>query len=336
MNELFINKKKWNTFSQEELDQFKQKVFEYYRGIGFPYYSTDNEYRKKELNKLLKYDISKIYNEYLDTGIVSQTMHGLAFCWSFMPHSFAVECNNMRSPLNTFLDDNLFKQVIHKRVKFGDNISDSGIRKMMKLFTGTQGVSNFRPTSAAVIYRKYLTEGANKTWDMCGGYGGRLLGAYKSNVDYVATEPCKKTYDGLCQMKEYLKYDKCEIIQQCAEDYLPKRESLDLCFTSPPYYDTEKYSDEETQSYKRWDSRTKFINGFIYPMFENCFIGLKPQKYMLINIANVKSFPTLEDEVIKTAESVGFQYIEKEVYTLSSVSILTKFKYEPIFVFKKV
>ncbi len=29
----------------------------------------------------------------------------------------------------------------------GDNISDNGIRKMLKLFTGTQSVSNFRDCS---------------------------------------------------------------------------------------------------------------------------------------------------------------------------------------------
>ena len=40
------------------------------------------------------------------------------------------------------------------------------------------------------------------------------------------------------------------------------KKSLDLCFTSPPYFDTEKYSDEDTQSYKKFPTEDGWVNGF--------------------------------------------------------------------------
>ena len=80
-----------------------------------------------------------------------------------------------------------------------DYATESDWRKTLKIFTGTQGVSNFRPTAAHAIYNRFLPDGGT-TWDMSGGYGGRLLGAIKTHINYIATEPAKETFDGLTQI----------------------------------------------------------------------------------------------------------------------------------------
>ncbi|SVC33922.1 uncharacterized protein METZ01_LOCUS286776, partial [marine metagenome] len=117
-------------------------------------------------------------------------MHGLALLWSYMPHAFDVQCGKMNTPLYTFLND---KEKIKKKMEmFGSVDSQSGLRKILKVMTGTQGVSNFRPTAAQAIYEKFLPDGGT-TWDMSGGYGGRLLGAIKTHINYIATEPAKET-----------------------------------------------------------------------------------------------------------------------------------------------
>ena len=266
-------------------------------------------------------------------------MHGLALCWSYMPHSWAVQCKGMNSPLQTFEND--IKKVLKKMNQMGHGTTPSGMRKTLRIMTGSQGVSNFRPTAAHAIYNRFLPDGGT-TWDMSGGYGGRLLGAIKSQINYIATEPATETFKGLKEIIKdwsvvsniFRKVPHFEIVQKGSEDFLPDKESLDLCFTSPPYFNTEKYSDEETQSYIKFPTQDEWTDGFLRKTIQNCHYGLKPNRYMLINIANVKSFKHLEDTTVWIAEQEGF--VLEEAYRLALSKINGNgFKYEPIFVFRK-
>ena len=300
----------------------------------FPYYPTDYTWRRKEFNQFLQYQANLWENK-----DIKQTMHGLALCWSYMPHSWAVQCKEMNSPLQTFEGD---KEKIRKKMKqMGHYDTPSGLRKTLRIMTGSQGVSNFRPTAAHAIYNRFLPDGGT-TWDMSGGYGGRLLGAIKSQINYIATEPATETVKGLKEIIKdwshisniFRKVPHFEIVQKGSEDFLPDKESLDLCFTSPPYFNTEKYSDEETQSYIKFPTKDKWTDGFLRKTIQNCHYGLKQNRYMLINIANVSSFMSLEDVTIETAVQEGF--VHEDTYRLSLSKIRGNgFKYEPIFVFRK-
>jgi branched-chain amino acid transport system substrate-binding protein len=63
------------------------------------------------------------------------------------------------TPYKAFIDDDIFIRVIRRRLKMGTYISESGIRKMLKLFSNVQSVSNFRPTAAAAIYNNFAKNG---------------------------------------------------------------------------------------------------------------------------------------------------------------------------------
>lgn len=43
---IFLNKNQWNKFSSDELKQYKKNIFEYYRQKGFPYFPTNEQWRK--------------------------------------------------------------------------------------------------------------------------------------------------------------------------------------------------------------------------------------------------------------------------------------------------
>jgi SAM-dependent methyltransferase len=329
--DIFINKNRWKYFSEAQTNQYVDSVFNYYRATGFPFYPKGDKSILLELKKLLNFNLSEIYSKYEKTGIVNQTMHGLALCWAFMPHSFGVKCNDLLTPLELFNDDALFKRVIRKRIKIGDNMSDAGIRKMLRMFTGAQGVSNFRPTAAALIYKRWGCGG--KVWDMSAGYGGRMLGAYKAGLkEYVGTDPCTATVKGLKEIKNYLPNAKIQIIRCCAENFLHE-DYFDLCFTSPPYFNTEKYSDEDSQSYNKYPTRELWVSGFLEGVIQNCYRNLKNNGKMILNTANVKSFPDLEEKTVEVARKNGFNLIVTEKYALSHYG--PKFKFEPIFVFGK-
>ena len=195
-------------------------------------------------------------------------------------------------------------------------------------------MSNFRPTAAKLIYEKF---GGDVIWDMSCGWGGRLIGFLASSrPKYIGTEPSSKTFDGLKKIKKDFNYltKSVKLHKLGSEVFEPKKESLDLCFTSPPYFDTEKYSDEETQSFKKYPTKDKWINGFLRKTIENCYNGLKGNKYMLINIANTPKYKFIEEETIRISKELGFKQEQTIELTLSSV-MGAGYKYEPIFVFKK-
>jgi len=314
-------------------------IFDYYRRNGFPHYTVREDEKHQHMRKIQRFDVDTIFK---DNQII-QTMHGLRMAWTYFPHFWEVQCGTaMRTPMETFLDDDKFKSVIRKCWKWClhhtegvvSTFHENRLRQSLKIYTGTQAVSNFRPTAAKLIYEKF---GGDVIWDMSCGWGGRLIGFLASSrKKYIGTEPSSRTYDGLLKIKKDFEYlgKEVEIHKLGSEVFQPDKESLDLCFTSPPYFDTEKYSDEETQSYVKFPTKEEWTNGFLRKTIKNCYHGLKSGGYMLYNIANTPKYKFIEDETQNIAKEMGFKQEQTIELTLSSV-MGAGYKYEPIFVFKK-
>lgn len=338
---IFINKNIWKEFSEKEMEDYIDLVFNHYRQYGFPFFPSNSDYRLNEFIKLQNYvDKNNVFDE--DSNSFKQTMHGLGLCWSYFPHSFSVNCNNKLSPIEAFNNDEIFKKVIKKRIQIGDNISDNGIRKMLKIYTNVQSVSNFRPTAACSIYKyfsKVLNNKELNVWDMSGGYGGRLFGAISSKVvsNYIATEPCEKTYKGLINICHDFKGEWVDNIYMLgSECFVAPKKDIDVCFTSPPYFDCEKYSNEDTQSYIKYKTKDLWLEGFLSKTIDNCYDSLKDGGYLALNIANVPSFKTFENDFLQIMCRKDMWEFDKTLYlSLSSLNKNKKFKYEPIFIFKK-
>ena len=329
--EIFINKKVWSTFDEQEMKDYQEKVFNYYRSHGFPYFPDDMPTRYKEYLKLMKYSGMP-----LKDGVITQTMHGLSLAWSYMPHSWSVVCNDKLTPIDVFNDDELLKKVIAKRIKIGDNMSHNGLRKMLKMYTGVQSVSNFRPTAAYALYNHFCEEG-DTVLDMSSGFGGRILGAMKAKVRYIGYDPSKLAHEGAVNLAKDFNYTNCMLICDGSENINIVPNSIDFAFTSPPYFDTEKYSDDAGQSYLKYKTTNDLLNGFIKDTFTNVYDCLKYGKYMAINVANVPNYKTLEEDVIKVALECGFTLEDTWKLALSKPPSKNKtgYKYEPVFIFKK-
>jgi hypothetical protein len=320
-------------------------IFDYYRRHGFPHYKIREDEKYTHMKKLGKFDVNTILNG----NQIIQTMHCLRLAWSYFPFFWEIQCgNSMISPMDSFLNDDKFKATIKKAWTWqqkhykGENPNSTNIRfrenrlrQSIKIYSGTQSVSNFRPSAAKLIYEKY---GGPVIRDMSCGWGGRLLGflASSNTKHYIGTEPSTRAYDGLLKMSKEFSYlgKQVDIYKQGSEEFVPEKESIDLCFTSPPYFDTEKYSDEPTQSYIKFPTEDKWMNEFMRQTMENCYYGLKDGKYMLINIANTPKHKFIEEGTIKVAEEIGFTHETTLQLTLSSV-MGAGYKYEPVFVFKK-
>ena len=86
------------------------------------------------------------------------------------------------------------------------------------------------------------------------------LSVCNDGVNYTGIEPYSKTFNGLVNIKRELDLtdDRVKLYNDTAENVLPTLEACyDLALTSPPYYNLEIYSDENTRShhygtYEQW------------------------------------------------------------------------------------
>ena len=60
-NPLFVNKKVWRAFSSQELEEYKQKVYDFYKSHGFPYYDMDEIQMSRVVNNLFDFEDPKVF-----------------------------------------------------------------------------------------------------------------------------------------------------------------------------------------------------------------------------------------------------------------------------------
>lgn len=331
----------FNLSLDKDIDIEVDKIFNFYRNHGFPNYNRDDYDIHKELQKLKDFNEKSLFDP--ETKTIKQNMTGIGVLWTYFPHWIEILCGSDTQTLKEMWDnDEKLKKLIKKtyiwKCKHREpHWTNNRIRQNAKVFLTGQSVSNFRPTVAKYIYNTYGNQG--KIFDMSSGFGGRLMGFYASNCkEYVGCEPSTKTYEGLQLLNNDLSgLNKVVTIVKSGSEIKLNGfdEYFDLCFTSPPYFDTEKYSTEETQSYIKYPELERWLDGFLKDTINNCYQYTKPNGYTIINIANTPRYDILEQKTIETALSSGFKHVDTLFMELSSVSKNKGRKTEPIFVFQK-
>lgn len=314
-----------------------EKIFNYFRANGYPNYDLKDYDPKIELNNLIKFNEDRILNgDYLN-----KTNHGLGFLWCFFPHWVELRYKNYpKTFIENWENDKKLRELIKKSYEWQLKYSNcksvyQRIRQNAKIYCSKQSVSNFRPSAAKYIYNHFGNKGT--VWDMSAGWGGRLFGFLASDCKkYIGTEPSTKSFNGLNKLKGvYSSVNKqVELYCKGSEHFQPKENSIDLCFTSPPYFDTEQYSEEETQSFKAYPTKDLWLENYFRQTIKNCKIALKREGYLIINISNTSIYKWLENETLRIIEEEGFELVNEYSLVLSSISGNGK-KTEPIFIFMK-
>ena len=287
-------------------------IVKHYQETGFPYIKLTPHEMEVEFNALRNLDTSKL----LDGRNFISDSTGVSLANSFHPHRYNIVCNDHRTAIEVFTTEHSLRKCIEKCIHMNGKVSDSKLRSMLSIFEGVQVASNFPPGTAKAIYDHFVPEGGT-VWDMSMGFGGRMLGAAASKkvICYQGTDPSTPTFMGLSSMRRWLLESELEIqiemSHQGSETPLPVYFSLvDFCFTSPPYFNTEKYSREPTQSFLMYPYQDTWQRDFLGGTFKNCSSILKPGGRVAINIANVNTFPHLEKTTVKQASLNGFELVD--------------------------
>tara|TARA_B100000287_G_scaffold413029_1_gene444125 strand:- start:90 stop:1331 length:1242 start_codon:yes stop_codon:yes gene_type:complete len=158
--------------------------------------------------------------------------------------------------------------------------------------------SQFKPNVAKAIYDKYKCK---NVLDFSAGWGDRLAGFYASNHGelYVGIDPRVENHPIYKQQEEFYRIHhggsffevdkKCDFICSPAEDAdLSKYENMmDIAFTSPPYFNVERYSYDDTQSWVRHKDIDSWNELFLHKALDNVWKTLRKGGILMVNISDV-------------------------------------------------
>ena len=225
---------------------------------------------------------------------------------------------------DSFYDDKKLKRAIKKTLRYGGNELD--IFKWLRI-GGAGYCVNFRPATAKAIYEIFGKREDCKVFDSSSGYGARMLGAhFASNVrEYVGIDPNTANHCG--DEIEYLDkwFDtntKKHVYEMGSEDFTSEafpqyQDYFDIAFTSPPYFNTEMYSDAPTQSWKKFPTYVGWVDGFYKNTIYNTIDALKVEGIFSINI--FEKVPNIRELTKLYAANKGFFLYKNDKYLLRTM-----------------
>jgi DNA modification methylase len=203
-------------------------------------------------------------------------------------------------------------------------------------------VANFRPTLAKALYDKY-SKAKDIVLDFSAGYGGRLLGSLTLNRHYIGIDPETAQVTGLRRTIQSLRkiaVGTAEIHRACAEDLLPElsSSSVDLVFTSPPYFNNERYSNSVMQSFKRYPTYERWKAEFLRPLIFQSYRVLRSGGHLILNVADANGYRLGQDARIIAQAFFRRIHIVKMLMSttpLERAKGIGPYKWEPIFICRK-
>lgn len=224
-----------------------------------------------------------------------------------------------------------------------------------------QKVANFCPKNARDIYFRYFGEERERESIYCldtsCGFGSRMSAVLLSGANYCGFDPNLELVNKLNECANF--YYENNLINSTQKYYVYgcgseefKQElcdKFDVSFTSPPYFNLEKYAQDESASTKNYNNYDLWLEEFAKPTIENTYQYLKIGGYAMINIKNLtrgKKEPLFDDWFKIFSEHNGFEFVEvfeinhqaKKNYTMNcnyDKDKYTGFK-EPVMAFRKV
>ena len=326
--------------TDEERERLVEWLFNLIRSRdnAVPLHMWSDDIFNKIVSSLCDIDTNVTYQD----GAYSLNNIGANILTQFFPEILDVVKSGKASPRDFFKDDKRLLGYCKTVLKYCT--SPLEMFKMMS-FRGSSRCYNFRPATAKALYELYGKDNC-KVLDTSSGFGGRLLGFFtaKNTSEYVGIDPntadsCNKF---ILYMSRYFTNKKAYVNKIGSEDFTienyPQYENyFDISFTSPPYFNIERYSDDITQSHVKFNTYDAWVDGFYRNTIYNSCNSLKLDGVFAVNISWVDNIKEYTEEFLNDC---GFYIIKEDKYLLrihpreSSYGSDKMSKYEPIWVAK--
>jgi 16S rRNA G966 N2-methylase RsmD len=175
-----------------------------------------------------------------------------------------------------------------------DEVNRSSLRTCLSLRKYI--CSQFKPNVAKALYDFV---GAKNVLDFSAGWGDRTAGFFASECaeHYVGIDHRKENHPIYQKQAEfYTKHNgffettkKADLFCAAAEDFdfTPYNDHFDIVFTSPPYFNVERYSYDDTQSWVRYRNIDAWNELFLHKVINNLWPSIRKGGYLAVNIADV-------------------------------------------------
>ena len=176
------------------------------------------------------------------------------------------------------------------------------------------GVSTFPPGLAKFIVDFY-SEKNDTILDPCAGHNSRMQVTYQRERNYIGYDVSKvfmefnrKVQKEITSNQLFAPTNTITLREQTSEKMVEESNTIDMIYTSPPYYCVEWYGDEPEQlglsgSYEKFLERIKVI-------ISECHRVLKPNKYCIFNINDFRMdsiFYPYHCDITKLFTNAGFK-----------------------------
>lgn len=205
--------------------------------------------------------------------------------------------------------------------------------------------SQFKPTIAKSIYEKFNSV---DVLDFSSGWGDRFCGFYacEQTKSYIGIDPNTRLHNKYKEQESLYKSlteeKYCKFICAPAEEVEIDPECVDTVFTSPPYFNAERYTDESTQSYKRYRKLETWLDNFLFRALDMSISALKKDGHLILNISDMYSGHQINricDPMNNYIRSKGLTYLGVIGMKMSkrpnSKAVKEGIFVEPIWVWKK-
>jgi len=325
--------------TDDEREELIQWLFNLIRSRdnAVPLHTWSDDIFNKIVSGLCDIDTYTIYQD----GSFNLNNMGANILTQFFPEILDVVKSGKVSHRDFFKDDKRLIGYCRTVLKYCT--SPLEMFKMMS-FRGSSRCYNFRPATAKALYELYGKDNC-KVLDTSSGFGGRLLGFFtaKNTSEYVGIDP--NTADSCNRFILYMSryFNKKAYVNKIGsedftvENYPQYENYFDISFTSPPYFNIERYSDDITQSHVKFNTYDSWVDGFYRNTIYNSCNALKLDGVFAINISWVDNIKEYTEEFLNDC---GFYIIKEDKYLLrihpreSSYGSDKMSKYEPIWVAK--
>lgn len=332
--------------SVEDKKEAAKFLFNFYRERGFPYPILNGTEIIKEFNSLRTLDAGCIFDNNI-LRIDNRT--GTDIFKHFSPHFWEVKSgkDKKKSMLETFLDDDSLLKTIENRLSQNYNMTGNMLKQGLANSKLAFKASSFNTAIAKFIYSKFAKEN-DIIYDYSVGFGQRLIGALSlpHNITYLGVDVSQRSVDSCNNIYKFLVdnaqiYDK-KINLNCigSEEYCPEEYhgKINLAFSSPPYFNLEKYGNEPNQAYGN-DDYIYFLNWWKMTC-ANIEKLLTSDGKFLLNVKDIVGPFTIGQNMCNIIKSYGFKLDEilqiKLTKNLMFGNTGGEHKYEPIYIFSRV
>ncbi len=226
--------------------------------------------------------------------------------FGFIPTSIVPVNRSLNKKIIQYVSEDRRNYFKKEKDKLSFYVSGAGVRG------SKQAGLSIMPYNIISFVLKFYSERGDNYFDPCFGHGARMQVARILERNYYGCDVSKEFYEFVKKKIEphlhLLSDSETHYYLRDSRDTKLESESMDIIFTSPPYWDIEYYGDEPEQlGYKK--TYQQFLSG-LSGLIDESYRLLKKGKFAIFNVADFKKdkkYYNYHSDIAELGKKAGFE-----------------------------